>query len=745
MSRLLAALLLVLLATPAGLLARRDEPRRVGTDVGGYALYKKVVVVRGGARLFEKLDDFPKVGKRLPVFSIFYRLETAKSDADKGLVRVGTFDGKSLGWVEMKHMQEWNTRFVLEPIRPQADRTFVFRTRVKDREEEVALDALPEKGTHRCYGFVLEKPDETKDEDDAVYKLFVSTGAQADSAGNVEVPNEEETKLEIVFVLESSDFMNKRYGDDKKRLLDHLQDVVKLIAGEIGRDPELAKAVRLGFVQYWDNVGWRAGDRRLERDPGLSAGEKKAIEARLRASSPLFPAHLTCDLTDDPKKFSDGIMKLKATDLHDDWADDVIAGLNEAVRKAKWSKNSLKHVILIGSAACQLDAEGVNVSQDRPGKDNSFTREDAKGPPLPRGFNSTGMSIQELLDRAQPGAGGTSVDLSHRFFHALFLPNERIDFARRCPKLTPEKLERFRKHLADVVNEKDEVKVKALRSKLTKDLQAEVGSAREAASYLSTLLRAHRIDYQSSLARAHYRELTKSRSGGQGIFREVDPSAADVEKASRELAKKLIAALRAIKALRAGGDVGRPRDNPLVLPTWRLREDIRKEFQKAPVALGTAKVRDDLCREIAARKIMVSRREMERVAGLLRDWHERFKKLGANRKNPDDILRELQESLGKQGYGQLDLKDGEGKARLKETTLEKMLRDLPMRSPALQAKPEDIRRMDDEKFAKWLKRIEEAAQRCQKHLDDSDAWALLTEGAVPGDDKYGFFLLSMMP
>src|SRR5262249_54363440 len=144
-------------------------------------------------------------------------------------------------------------------IDPQPSRTFT----VDVGGKPVPLKQRPP--GHRCYAYVLEPPSDKQDEEEAVYKVLISTGPQRDSAGNLENVAAGDLKMEVVFVLESSDFMKKTFkGDDRKPLLGYLQDLVHQIAGEIKSDKELAGAVRLGFAQYWDNVPYNEGDRRLE-------------------------------------------------------------------------------------------------------------------------------------------------------------------------------------------------------------------------------------------------------------------------------------------------------------------------------------------------------------------------------------------------------------------------------------------------------------------------------------------------
>src|SRR5207248_140440 len=134
---------------------------------------------------------------------------------------------------------------------------------------------------------------------------------------------------------------------------------------------------------------------------------------------------------------------------------------------------------LIGSASFQTEPKGVRMSQLRPGPDNAFFRDDVR---LPQGFSLTGLSIQQLLDKAQPGGTGTSIELARKNFHALFLPNEKVDFVKISREqkwlVDEEKLlrlrDKYREQWRTLVLENDEAKVKERSEKLEKDLRADL-------------------------------------------------------------------------------------------------------------------------------------------------------------------------------------------------------------------------------------------------------------------------------
>jgi len=698
-----------------------QKPSVAGEDP--FVLHKKVVVIRPGAILFPKPEDDPKLGRQVAQFSLFYRLKPDPENPDKELVPVGTCDGTRLGWIKNTDLLDWNTRFVLEPICGNPDHPFVFKTVIQGKEQKIVLHGP---SLHqRYYGFVLEKLNDTMDGDNPTYKILLSTANLPDSKGTHSVePDVFGTKLEIVFVLESTEFLNRTFSGDKK-LIDYLKDFVETLVTEATRDKERKQAIRLGFVQYWDNVPWQEHDPREKQL--LVSGRLE----RLKKYSPSFPAKLTCDLTDNFADFRERIGQMEAVDLLDDWPDDVLAGLKLAVSlsQVKWSKQSVKHIILIGSASFQLQPEGVIVNQFGQCKENALTRTEQS---VPRGFSSTGLSIERLLNAANPIGDGMAQSLDRRHFHALFVPNKEVELGIADATRKGKLVDKIQKMI--FASDKDEI------DKLGKELLDD-GFTKE---QISGAFRHHLVKYQTSLARDQYRRLTDNQ-GDKGFFREVGPSAGDLQVAMNELSQSLRTSFRGINALRARESL-EPSDNPLTSPIWRYFEDFRRKLQLPIIALGTTKLRDEKGEEIAILKVLVSKKEMLRLAECLDLCSHQLKSLQADRKEVKEIVQVIQLSLARFCLGELQAREGrEDVANLSDVQLGKLLGDLPFRSQALKVTPRDILGMSDTTFANWLESIEKSAHRCRDIYFDSRNWSKLTPSAVPGDDEYGFFPLHILP
>src|SRR5262249_48985481 len=146
-------------------------------------------------------------------------------------------------------------------------------------------------------------------------------------------------------------------------------------------------------------------------------------------------------------------------------------------------------------------------------------------------------------------------------------------------------------------------------------------------------------------------------------------------------------AYQALKGLRSEDSVPQPVDNPLAEPIWQLNKILAEELKRkgAEAITGKAKMRLK-GQEVATRKIFVTKTEMLRLHGLLRDLHARFTKLGGGRKDIKEVLNNLKESLGTAGLGQLGDK-------VEEKNLEQLINFLPMRSRAMKVTLDDIREM----------------------------------------------------
>ena len=95
-------------------------------------------------------------------------------------------------------------------------------------------------------------------------------------------------------------------------------------------------------------------------------------------------------------------------------------GLKLAVEKVKWSKNSVKHVILVGSASFQLEPEGTRAALGEARLRSAATR-----PVATRAADYVGGEyVVRLSARGSPSSFG--VQPSDRFGASLFEVDTRL-------------------------------------------------------------------------------------------------------------------------------------------------------------------------------------------------------------------------------------------------------------------------------------------------------------------------------
>jgi len=648
------------------------------------ALYEKLVVVSGVATLSATPDG---AGEPIEPWAIFFHLKSNAGSAApvNGKLRVGDSSGNPVGWIDAKHLKTWNTRFILDPIEPQRNRKFVVQLNGGGRAEQ---NATPE--GKRRYALILDPPKEEKG-DDTQYPIVVY-------AGNVQGTGEQgalarqrnelsSVKLEIMFVIESSDFMFLKNKEEGKSRLDYIKGSIRGMIDNLRKDEEIRNAVRLGFAEYKDSVP--------------------------RAS---FTSRLTCDLTDDYDQFSRSLDRMSASELKDDWPDDVISGLNEAVTNASWSENSVKHIILLGKTSCQLSEKG----QNPPESGASGKVEDLISELTDKGYNKTGLSISRLIAKGRP-QGGSSRIRSAKMFHALHFDEdiyEKID--------NPDELR-------EAVNKVDDIIRTITREQLLEALQD------EQASFVIKMFHALKvIDHQRKLALSQYQEIAKNNGEADGLFMPVKPTSKAAQQAVESLSQKIKNTFDLLKKARDGQ--GMPsqnrNNNEISQPLFTLVGAAAEKFKDQPVIEGTATTRNENGRQISVKKVMISRQELRRLRSTMDSLHTKFrnKTSKADRQDVGSILTTMKEIIAETSAGQ--------KMNAK-TKLKDLITDLPLRTAALDTSAADLALMSTDSFKEWLDRIESAVFRIDDLLNAEQDWLTLSDQAV--NDEFTFLRLSELP
>jgi len=650
------------------------------------SLYEKVVVVSGKATLSTTPNA---AGEPIEPWAIFFRLrnDDGTSNAVNGRLRVGDATGNHVGWIGEKDLKPWSTRFILDPIEPQRDRAFEVNVTGGGSARQ---NATPE--GKRRYALITNAPSAEKG-DDTEYPIVVYAGnVQGLGQGGTLTKQRNElrdVKLEIMFVIESSDFMFAELNkDDKKPLLEYVKTSIRDLVADLRKDEEIRKAVRLGFAEYKDSV------------PKAS-----------------FTSRLTCDLTDNFDLFSASLDKMEASKLEDDWPDDVVAGLNEAVKNATWSNNSVKHVILLGMASCQLSPKGMNPPQS--GRSSALEKILSEARIL--GHNSTGLSITQLISRARPQGGGDSRTRTSRMFHALH-------FGRDLFQDVPSDK---RRETQDSLNE-----AKAIVSEMTLDQLAAATKDKELVKAISGVYSLQCYEHQRTLALAQYREISQNNREADGIFQPVEPGAENVKRAAASLAAKIRETFQILEKVREGQGLPAGSQNEISQPLFTLVGAAAEKFKDSPVIDGTATVRDKRGREVAFKKVMVSEKELRHLRSTLDALFTKFKgkTSKADRQDVGSILNTMKEVLAETSSGQ----DVTANAKLKD-----LISDLPLKTAALETTAADLALMTAESFKEWLDKVESAIFRIDDLLTSRQDWLTLSDRAV--NDKFTFLRLSELP
>lgn len=677
----------------ASLVASADTDQLINVkDASGNRtpLFEKVVVVSDSATISRRPTGS---GEPVEAWAIFFRIknEDGSTSASNGRLRIGNSRGVPVGWIDSKHVRSWNTRFILDPIEPQQDRAF-----------EVALDGATAKQNatpegKRRYALIVDTPPE-EEGDDTEYPVVVYAGnvQGIDQGGTLARQRNELTsvKLELCFVVESTDFMLAVFDEDKGNttsLLDHVKSSIRQLLSDLRADNEISDAVRFGFTEYKDSV-------------------PKAD----------FVSRLTCDLTDNIDVFSKSLDDVKATALEDDWPDDVLSGLNEAVSSASWSQNSVKHVILLGVGSCQLAAKGANPPDNgQPG--SNWNRVLSTVGKSPRGHNASGLSISQLISRGRPQGGGESRARSARTFHSL-------QFGRDIFASIPvEKRAETRANIAEIRRTVDSLSFEKYVA-LLGDEQA--GQA----IFLVEALRTY--THQRKLASAQYKQLAQNNGEADGVYISVEPSDRAVQTSVKTLAGKIRETFNVLKDVRSGEGLPETTSNEFAQPLFTLVGAAAEKFKNSPVYEGTATVRNARGREVAFKKVMVSEDELRRLRSTLDALHTKFINMTgkAERQNVGTILDTMKEIIAETSAGQ-------GVAA--ETKLKDLISTLPLRTAALDTTAQDLALMTSDAFLEWLERVSATRARIDDLLSSRQDWLSLSELAV--NDRFTFLRLSELP
>jgi hypothetical protein len=681
-----------------------------GKDGKTSPLFQKVVVTSDYAKLCKQGPGCDG-GDPVEPYSIFYKLKTpAGTEEQDGWVRVGDSKGNAIGWIQRTNakgeavLKDWATRFVLEPNEPTPDREF----RVQTDKATLKLNIVP--AGKRRFAFITSASD-AKASDDADYEVFVCTASVQSERGALaaEARKLENLQLEVVFVVESTDFMLNEF--DGMTIGDAVREVIESCVREIESDPALKDAARLGIVEFQDT------------------------SPRATFQTP----RVTCKLTSDMGAVRRSLADLAPTKIEGDWPEDVLGGLRVAVDDAGWLPASCKHVVLLGFGSAQLYPRGESQG-DYPGRNNDISRK--RPPPEERGWNSSGLSIKELIDRANP-QGGSADDRARaqRTFHAIRVSKEiRRELIDRMQKDLPDICEilDFAAELVRPVIDSSDATYQPALQRAASQLSARAGNNDGLAMLLvqvGAMLVAD--DIHAQLALSQYRQIAAN-DDVQGLFEAVPPKAAELKRVAATLKASLSEAFDALAKIR-DRTIDSAEDlqgaGAFAQTFYSVVGANAERFKPQTVEEGRSRTRAEDGREVAKRKVMVGRDELQKLKARLDAIHQIFVRKVAkkDRQSVNDTLDELKQAIAGAAAGQI----------VATTNLQDVITDLPLTTDVLRITPEQIATFSSDRFKAWLDGLKRSIDRAQALLDRKDNWLPLSSLAAA--DEVSFLLLTELP
>jgi hypothetical protein len=247
------------------------------------------------------------------------------------------------------------------------------------------------------------------------------------------------------------------------------------------------------------------------------------------------------------------------------------------------------------------------------------------------------------------------------------------------------------------------------------------------------------VRHQRELARTQYREIAKN-DGVEGLFIEAEPTAEGINGASKQISETLIESFRTLGGVRSGAvgiaelDRG---SNAISQSFYAIVGAQADKFKDIAVVVGTAATRDPKGREVAQKKVLVARTELERLKSTLDAIHKKFqsKVAKADRQDVSQVLDELKQLTAQTAAGQDSF--------AADVQLKDAVTDLPLRTTVLETTPRDLAVMPSDAFKQWLNKLEAAIFRADDLLNGKADWSELS--SLAANDKFTFLHLNELP
>jgi len=642
-------------------------------------------------------------------YNIFFHLKTTSGqDEQNGFVRVGDEAGKVLGWIESENLVRWSTRYVIQPRESdKPENRFRVDLNAGAGQMEFNPESVPSDATVNA--FITGAPTgDDADEDNGPFPVAMLTAQIEASRGAAsELDAIEKMKLEVVFVIENTAFMNAEYDGKTlhQRTIEMAQRFVDSYSGKSGEIP-----TKFGLVCYQDSV-----DDATIRIP--------KVEQRL---------------TDNHSEWRSAIERMVPLTARNDLPADGISALAKAASDdVGWSNNSSKHVVLLAHSALN-DAVGGGVSSFHSslrGKVERILEVPYAG--LWKadstnwiGSNSSGKSTTQLLQSY--GAVGGSVGermRKTRRLHAI-----RVGYTQQ--DMLAEVLDMSLNEANELISKINTAfgKINEICAPLSNPNVVQVLGTLDAATIDAVIwgARIRNMANQDQFAPRQFRTLT----GGEGLFAEMQPTPDSVKSTTEKLRAKIQSAVELINQVASDSVDMNGEKNEFTTPIYRMVNSANADLTVIgdPVKEGTASLRNQQGRALGEKLVMVSKNELELLKSSFDSLYTTFraKQKRSDRQDVGGILKDLQKLLASSASGQkIDA----------NTDLRDLITDLPLRTEALQITASDIAVMNTAAFESWLEDLQLAKEAAQTQLDTGD-WLRVNDRS---DLEYGFLRLSSLP
>lgn len=347
----------VLLTALAGTTAQADE-EVLRTKRGG----PLKIIVREPAAIYAE-PDLKSPNRPVDAFSFFYLLPAKEGTQEKqvsGFYRIATASKAKahVGWIPADVALEW-THGQVGGFTPHSHRQRILFFRDKEdsirwfkgdkRTEAMAISREPEQlqGV-KLFPLLDISSFEHDGESVEVYKVAYLAGTNPGSAqqgvnsdnvdrkhrpapaGQTTVTRDDlkrEFVLQVVFVLDTTRSMQP--------WINAMKQVIAACLQRFADHDALRGRVEFGLVCYRDQLELPEDREEME-----------------------YVAKVVCDLTSDLGTFQGRLAQVQeATIGSEDFPEDVLAGLNMAIKEASWKKVAHKIIVLVGDAAAQTDMD----------------------------------------------------------------------------------------------------------------------------------------------------------------------------------------------------------------------------------------------------------------------------------------------------------------------------------------------------------------------------------------------------